>query len=533
MESQSELPQAMEGVLQTPNYATKATNTEISPLLRVPLEVLLLISSYLTTQEYGVLRRVCRQLELSLFKEFSSEFFTKRSFMLTEHSLSTLVDISKSRLSTSVAYLTISLKHPSPSYHGPIGTTVPTDSEAGIRSNYLRQEIMDHQALINSGYDLELLTEAFQNLPSLQTVSLRDFDSTGRNRDGSGVWRPYGAPTISIKTGYNVEAPRYARGIDIGFSQGANYVSRTFLTVLRALGNTKGPNTPPRLEAILRKCHLPEVAFYIPPRLEPVILPVLKDLTTIFLELGPSSLTGRIVTNMEYCSGFQLTAFLSRTTSLEHLRLNFRDCVEDESNSLFKWLTQSPESRVDSQVDIPEGTIMVSVFPQIPAAPSLPRLEQLDIGMATIELRTLVNLVKRFRSSLRRISLHKVTLHDPTAKSCRINIWAKLINQLCKSNLQLSAINFSFLKQVNRRHVYHVSFLEDHQNPDNRSLTKEWAGKDFQRNSKDLIESMFVAWPGTNGEGDELSSDSESFDDDGEVEIDLDEDVDDDPEDDI
>ncbi|KAI2637219.1 hypothetical protein GGS26DRAFT_547840 [Hypomontagnella submonticulosa] len=512
MESQPELPQVMEDISPTANNAMQAANNE-SPLLRIPLEVLLLISSYLTTQEYGNLRRICRHTEISLFKEFSSEFFAKRSFMLTEHSLATLVDISQSRLSSSLIYLIISLKNPSTAYQNltdiPTAPATPVDVAAAVQHNRLREEIVGHQTLIDSCYDLELLTEALRNLPNLRTVGLRDFDSAGRHRDWSGHWRPYGAQTLWIEAGCDVQSPRSYQSVFVGQSQGANYVSRTFLTLLRALGNTKGPNTPPRLEVILRQCHVPNSAFNIPHRLEPTILPVLKDLKTIFLELGPSSFTEMVTADLQYCPGFLLTMFLSKLTSLERLRLNFRDCVENQTNSLFRWLTQLSKS-------LNQNAAMNSMLPQIPQVPTFQALEQLDLGMVIIELPILVNLIKRFKSSLRRISLHKVTLHNKTASSSsgRVNFWAKLINQLCKVVPQLAAINFSFLKQINHRSAFHVSFINDSCNPDAKSPTKAWAGMDFRRDSKDIIESMFVAWPGANGAEDSLSSGSESDDDD-------------------
>lgn len=78
-----------------------------SPFNKVPLEVLLRISSHLTTPELGALRLTCRSIEQSMFNTFMREFFTKRQFMLTEDSLQALIDISKSRLSDCLSHVIV------------------------------------------------------------------------------------------------------------------------------------------------------------------------------------------------------------------------------------------------------------------------------------------------------------------------------------------------------------------------------------------------------------------------------------------
>ena len=64
-----------------------------SDLLRLPPELMLHISTYLTTIELGSFRLTCKDVERNLFKSFALEFFTKRQFMITQFSLEALAGI--------------------------------------------------------------------------------------------------------------------------------------------------------------------------------------------------------------------------------------------------------------------------------------------------------------------------------------------------------------------------------------------------------------------------------------------------------
>lgn len=63
------------------------------PLLRLPSELLLRVSSYVDTVDLGSLRLTCKQIETSLFNSFAREFFTTRRFMIEQVSLEALVGI--------------------------------------------------------------------------------------------------------------------------------------------------------------------------------------------------------------------------------------------------------------------------------------------------------------------------------------------------------------------------------------------------------------------------------------------------------
>jgi hypothetical protein len=153
-------------------------------LISIPLEVLLQITSNLTTPEYGNLRCTCKHIEATLFNSFSQEFFTKRKFMFTEFSLQALVDISKSRLSSCLSHVIFGLERPFLRPF-PITSQIVADPQSNMRvkNNRLLQEYVDHMSLINTGQDVEMLAEAFSNLGSLETIGMRDFNSRSRNRD--------------------------------------------------------------------------------------------------------------------------------------------------------------------------------------------------------------------------------------------------------------------------------------------------------------------------------------------------------------
>jgi len=69
------------------------TPTTIADLLRLPPELMLRISTHLTTVELGSFRLTCKLVERNLFESFAREFFTKRQFMVEKVSLEALAGI--------------------------------------------------------------------------------------------------------------------------------------------------------------------------------------------------------------------------------------------------------------------------------------------------------------------------------------------------------------------------------------------------------------------------------------------------------
>ncbi|KAI1470612.1 uncharacterized protein F4812DRAFT_272054 [Daldinia caldariorum] len=504
---------------------------DICPLLEIPLEVLLHISSYLTTPEYGNLRLVCRRLEVSLLKAFTHEFFTKRQFMISEFSLGALLDISRSRFATSISYLIISLERPPTLPSLPIHMQVFSDVEQAIAYNRIRAEFMSHQALVTTGRDLELLSEALCNLPNLKTIGIRDFNSSGRYRDGGdNCWHAYGAPTFFRETNQALDQPRFARHLDSGLIESRmQYVSYIFRTMLRALGKAKETHVrtqsethgPARFEVILRSCHVPGLAFDLPHYLEPIVIPFLNDLKTLFLDLGPASFSTLVVSkggSYEGYLGLPLVTFLSKTPSLEHLRLNYRHCTVDEIKHLFQWLTSPPETPDRPDLSTPtvgqgvNGNTIQNNLPRVPQTPAFQHLKELEIGLVTIEPSQLLSIYKRFKPSLRIISLHKVTFttQSQTVTPERVNLWGAFFGQMAKLKFDLTTIRLSFLRQIHAMTSYPVEFKVKSRSPNTPHNITEWTGNDFERASGELIDAMTIDWP-----SEDSTEDSDAFESDG------------------
>ncbi|XDG09421.1 hypothetical protein ABKA04_009036 [Annulohypoxylon sp. FPYF3050] len=504
-----------------------------SPLLKVPTEVLLHISSYLSTADYGSLRSVCRKFEESLFQYFAKEFFTKRQFMFTEFSLQALVDISKSRFGPSLNCLQISLERPYQfNFSHQSANSSNQDLDQALKRNKFCEECISHETLISSGQDVELLTEALRNLPQLQTIGLRDFNSRGRYREGvNAEWRTYGAPTFSKETNSYPQQPRLLQAPAGSQEKDTSYVCHIFLAILRALGKAKEIHQAPGLEVILRGCFLPPQAFNIPRYLVPIVSPVLQDLKTLFLDLGPILFQRLAINNNGTCEGFTYTGymlvkFLSMTPSLKYLRFGFRNCSTADAKSILQWFAQVPITSSGPPFNTSQN--LDSMQERLPKllAPELPHLKKLDLGFATIELPLLLNVIKRYKSSLRTISMHRVTLaNSQHHASCKVNLWSKFFSQIAKLGLKLDAIRISHVRQKYNADLLPVEFKRPNHK---KSACKNWSGFDLERASQEFIDSMVIDWPEDDEMGDDEISSEEDIASEDEMDSDLDADDDDD-----
>ncbi|KAI1763623.1 hypothetical protein GGR53DRAFT_520857 [Hypoxylon sp. FL1150] len=526
-----------------PSQTQTQTQTQTghkSRLLNIALEVLLQITSYLTTPEYGNLRLVCRHLDASLFKAFAHEFFTKKAFMLTEFSLQALVDISTSRFASSLKYLIIDVQRPRPAS----SFQVPNDIARDIARDIGREHYCSHRSLISSGQDVELIAEALRNLPNLETFGLRDFPSGGRHRDGGNAfWHAYGASTILRQTSAQLSRPDFLFPHHAERQSWADtdYISHVFLASLRALKQAKTAQSPTRLEVILRHSYLPDLAFYMPRHVEQAVLPVLQDLKVLYLDLGRLTFPTRIVkkgATIEAFPGLLLAVFLSKLQSLKHLRLNFRDCSQAVATPFLKWLAQSPLDTPQNSTPPTDtqaagiGSELQTHVPQLPQAPSLLLLEELDIGMVDVDSVTLLNILRRYRSSLRKIRLHKVTLRYNTSagRAIKCNLWVRFLSQTTKLGINITTIELSELSQSDTHRDATVQFRDSSNTSTGKPVfTKKWSGNDWGRSSKDLIDSIIVTLAGSDDEDDEDDDEMDEINEFVDVEDDIDDDdVDDD-----
>ncbi|CZT05242.1 hypothetical protein WAI453_005512 [Rhynchosporium graminicola] len=457
-----------------------------SPLASsIPLEVLLQINKSLTTPEFGNLRLTCKLIENQLLNAFTKEFFQKRQFMFTEFSLQTLLDISRSRFSSTLKYVIFGLDQPSMiaprALHRPTIVNSPSNLE---KENYLMLQYLNHAAFLGTGQDVEMLAQAFSSLPQLETVGLRDFNSRSRYRDAPKiVWNSYGYTTYYEQTGIRTQIPYGHRNLnDLGASDQGSFIHRVFQNILRAVG--KSTLSLKNIEVILRSSFLGDRAFNCPKFLEPTIRPVLSNLRTLFLDLDDNPVLMHVEAKgvVKPCPSYFLMKFLSNVVMLEHLRLNIRPSQDE---SILSWLSRSP----------PDASNAAAIGGQYkePLPVTLKYLRRIDLGMAAVDPALILAIIRKHQASLREISLHRISLlhkADVPADE-RINLWAKLFENMSKLDLKLDAINMSLnsQQQPGGQHWRRVKFKDMSSGKDH---TKRWAGNDTQSGLRDFRELVTI-----------------------------------------
>ncbi|KAI1814589.1 hypothetical protein GGS20DRAFT_547537 [Poronia punctata] len=479
-----------------------------SPLLNNPLEVILQITSYLTTPEFGHLRASCKQLEGSLSAVFAKEFFSKRQFSLTEFSIQTLLDISKSRFGPGLTHLIIHLEHPAS-----ILMTV-TQRQQGLTLRGHNEHVyqyLSHSIFTSTGRDLEMLSEAIQHLPNLETIGMRDFNSK-RTRDLT-LWHSYGSPTLNQRTSPAnlLGLPGIRRPQEFRTNEYTNHV---FLAIVRAIAASAASGHNPRLtrlEVLLHRCHFSDSAFVIPPQWEDGITLGLGKLTTIlidglttlyhdrpYMQFSPSE--------PEPNDGYFLTRFLLKATALEHLRLNFPTYDRAAIQHVLAWLANtSGRTSLDTT---PENGLAALVRPGVlpmsyPNPPTFRNLRRIDIGMATVKLSTLVAVYKEYKTSLRAISLHKSNIEC----GLKANVLERLCHKLVQIGVNLREFNMSYLDQHSGRIRSQVKFLNT---KNNRVMS--WRGTAFSQSIADITNNIELEPP---IDGDVTMDDDDDYDDDG------------------
>lgn len=359
-----------------------------------------------------------------------------------------------------------------------------------------------------------MLAQAFRNLPNLQTVGLRDFNSRGRVRDDC-EWTSYGATTIFQETGHRLINDRRLPASD----EQARFAARAFSTILYALGQSGAK--PHTFEVLLRqrRLGLNDNAFNIPKFLEPLVTPVLSNLKSFlfvldFLSESKLLITGDDdspdVTRLHYL----LKQFLCRTPNLTHLRLNIQNAPPPGAENFLLWLGR-PVTQVNS-VNSSSGPPML----QSPDLVALSQLRRLDFGMFFVSPRTLLAAIHKFKPTLRALSLWKITLCPQDLRyhpDPRANMWAEFFGQLS----DLDYISVGYLSQLPRGQTEHVKFKLPADQPGEMSFTKEYSGYDMRHFPDNLVSDIVIDWPGvfSDIEDDSISyatSDSEDRTDDGE-----------------
>ncbi|ROT39066.1 hypothetical protein SODALDRAFT_332500 [Sodiomyces alkalinus F11] len=445
-----------------------------SPLHEVPVELWLRISAELKTEDLNALRLTCRTIESCLFLAYAREFFSKKQFMLTEHSLQTLIDISNSRLAEHLKHVIIGLdRYSDRDFANPIQQTI------------YREGFQGQQALIWSGRAAHMLTTAFRNLKPT-TIGIRDYNSDGRrSRDGSNArWASYGATTVMNQTGVNImtDSPsRFASGRDIA----PYWPSQVFSLVLTALGAAEA--RPQSIEVLRRhRGVLRPISFYLPGFSYPTVVPVLRNLTTLFLALdleigatrschyvpasgggstgsagadGPShnvNVNGARGQDLEKCPDFPLRLFVAHLSNLKHLRINFQNNpVGPGPTSFLQWLGSPAPTPTPTPTCLDAQLSALAYAPAVDPATNLPRtidpvglpaLEQLDLGHMRVCPSMFIRILRKFAPTLKRVELWRVVLQQRDLAHVYFhekpppNLWVQLLKKMRALPLQLEHV---------------------------------------------------------------------------------------------
>ncbi|KAH7081043.1 hypothetical protein FB567DRAFT_595360 [Paraphoma chrysanthemicola] len=472
----------------------------MASLLTLPLELLVSVSSYLTTPDLGALRLTCKQAEKSLYEWFAGEFFTKKQFMLTYKSLQAFIDISKHvSFSKKLTHVIIATN----SYGNfPLRFR---DSEAAER---FIEGAEDQNVLLSTGVVCDMLTEAFQNLENLHTVGIRDFNNHQRRRDGVGAsWSSWGATTVYRETGIELQL---STNNHLTASQGIHFAHLAFQNILHALG--KASRKPQELEVLLRHSLLPDGAFYIPKFLQPALDLVLHDLKTLLLKADVLVRTFHTHTNgtpVDLKPGHYLRCFLGRTPNLTHLRLNLQKSNTKDNEEFLEWLALP--SSTPTSLPIP--------FFDPPPIP-LHNLAKLELGQITARPSILLNVISKFAPTLQEISLWRMTMivGDGTSFAGKLNLWAGFFSKLADvPHLKLTSLKTGMLSQDHFLVQFKDASIEDAE----PNKSKEYAGNKMDAFLKELMTEVFVLWPqvvhaDTEDEDEDDDEEMQDGDDDGE-----------------
>ena len=319
---------------------------------------------------------------------------------------------------------------------------VASGTPAQVRA--YKAAIASQLALLHGPTGRDMLAEAFKNLPNLETIDIRDFNSNTRNRDGT-RWRSYGAPTMERTIN---------RAMDIGTSTQTQFIKQIYTVTLAALAAAEV--RPPNLEIVLRSpgWGLPDSSMYIPRWLEPSMAPVLAGLKKLHLTLAFDSNSDRLFQarseNAEAISSSFTRKFLTYTPNVTWLRINFR--MHDPMN--MDRVGPSPNERFLDWLATPaEDTSPLSYDDPKPVA--LAALENLELGVLDVNYRSIWPLVQKFAPSLRALTFWKVTLtvrnDKHIAEGWSPNLWASVFSRLSeatqKGELSLRDLHVGHLRQ--------------------------------------------------------------------------------------
>ncbi|KAK1826541.1 hypothetical protein QBC39DRAFT_364105 [Podospora conica] len=504
------------------------------PLTRIPVEILLRITSFLPTSDLGRVRLTCRSLEQSLFHFFSHEFFRKKQFMVFSDSLQALIDISKHpALSAVLKHVIIATDTLSQQVTANIGMarphSIPSLGDDTYIFNRAYLALADQNNLLDSGGLKDILAEAFRNLPNLEIVDIRDFNSSTRDRDGEGTrWTSYGSKTLG-----QLVSPTFNGITLVSTYDRPRLPEQIFSATVAALAAADA--RAQQIHINLRASQhgkpawsLTDKAFYIPPRLEAPLEAVLGRLTTLHLALSPNDAAYTREPNRP----FMLHRFLSLTPNLTWLRLNMsQDSPRTAGGDIpwetvFNWIINESTTAQDNPWT-PYQTQPIR----------FPKLEQLDIGSVMMSERTLLRLVRKLAPSLKKLSLRRVTLLQPQntdSDDDEATGWPRVLEKIgALGGVDIREMNLAYLQDGCRFHSRLHQWVKDNVNfVDHGGSTRRITERTFQGTSTpalvkqillDVLPRIPKILPSEDPNGEDDSAESEdSHDDDDDEDMDMD-----------
>ncbi|KAJ3458065.1 hypothetical protein MRS44_012174 [Fusarium solani] len=465
-----------------------------SPIQKIPLEVLLRITHFLTTPELGKVRLLCRSMEQALYTSFTNEFFTRKQFMISEESLQALIDISKSRLSRHLRKVHIGLDR---------FPQLPHIRGNDPQSLRLAEHYIGQFTLLSNGYHREMLAEAFRNLKHLEDVVFRDFNSTRRTRDGPyRQWTSYGSTTAFNETGTRPNQTTWGPETTVA------YGSTVFSSVLFALGQAGA--RPKGIEYMSRsRNHLRDLAFNLPSYMEASVFPVLNNLEKLHLDVYLTGDDGFLAYPSAAFSDASLRRFLLQVTNVKHLRINETQGSDTGPGALLGWLGQTSNPST-SGASVNPATSAPSVPSGVPPTPppSFPLLEELNLGMMSVSPSRVLEALAKFAPTLQR-------------SSPKVSFWTKFLERLKDvPSLDLHHIKISCPQQqwLSRPAKSPVNFQADNKN------AMEYTGPDWKHFVGEMIPKVVVHYTPDEGDPDSDSDDGSHDEDEEDDEEDEDED---------
>lgn len=402
-----------------------------SPLLNLPLEILLRITYFLNTEDLGKVRLCCKLSEELLLVSFTREYFSRRQFALLEPSVKAFVDISKSRFRQHLSAVHIAIDI----FSGIVQKSHWNDSQEGPRARDLTA--MD-TLLWSSGQLTELLAEGFRNLPNLKAVVVRWQDSNKRERDFPNTrWRSWGVKTLTGSFEHH----------HLHLARDGNSATKVFQVVLIALA--KANISLDYLEVMAPMIH--EEAYIVSPYMAPQIKNVLQNVSRLHLWIGTEQRPIRVFSpdQRTVIPSAYMCDFLSYAPNVTDLRLNAGRGVTKAImlGIMERIVAEIPAAAsLDSKVDS-DNTKSHWVV--------LPKLQILSLGHMTISMRSLLSFLQRCAKSLKDISLWTMELElddeDAGLQNADDNegkpLWCYFLQQLRGTDMELERLSIGRLRE--------------------------------------------------------------------------------------